>query len=283
MGSEAVWSESFDYDEATFYRYFAVHMGPHASRMAGDLASHGGAYLLIALPFLVPMGATLSRARVDTPAGLAGFLASDRVAAAAMAIGALELLAALLCAAGVARALRGARPDPSSPAWRGRARLSLAWVAAGRGGSPYDPAIEEHPWWAGVLAFRSGGGRWHDRYLVPARVAPPSGDGGRERPRPVPLSAAVCADGVRRGPSGELVPWSEVHDLLEDGDPGGVAVLRSERLGETLLLKGGFGAPWGEVRAYIEGAIRRSRPRRGAGDGIRRAGEVLSGKRSIGE
>ena len=280
MGEEAVWSESFDYDEATFYRYFAVHMGPHASRMAGDLASHGGAYLLIALPFLVPMGATHSRARVSTPAGLVGFLASDRIAAAAMAIGALELLAALLCAAGAVRALRGARPDPSSPDWRGRARLSLAWVAAGRGGSPYDPAIEEHPWWAGVLAFRYGGGRWHDRYLVPARVAPP---GGGPAAGPVPLSAAVCADGVRRGPSGELVPWSEVHDLLEDGDPGGVAVLRSERLGETLLLKGGFGAPWGEVRAYIEGAIGRARPRRGAGGGIRRAGEVLSGRRSMGE
>lgn len=62
-----------------------------------------------------------------------------------------------------------------------------------------------------------------------------------------------------------------------------MAVLRSERLGETLLLKGGFGAPWGEVRAYIEGAIRRSRPRRRIGGAIRRAGEVLSGKRSIGE
>ncbi|ERL06182.1 hypothetical protein [Olsenella profusa] len=281
MGSEAVWSESFDYDEATFYRYFAVHMGPHAGRMAGDLASNGGAYLLIALPFLVPMGATLSRARVATPADLVGFLASDRVAAAAMAIGALELLAALLCAVGVARALRGAHPDPSSPAWRARARLSLAWVASGRGGSPYDPAIEEHPWWAGVLALRAGRERWHDRYLVPARVAPPGGDGPAAGS--VPLSAAVCADGVRRGPSGELVPWSEVHDLLEDGDPGGVAVLRSERLGETLLLKGGFGAPWGEVRAYIEGAIRRSRPRRRIGGAIRRAGEVLSGRRSIGE
>ena len=255
MGSKAVWSESFDYDEATFYRYFAVHMGPHASRMAGDLASHGGAYLLIALPFLVPMPATLSRAHVTTPAGLVDFLAGDHVAAAAMAIGAFELLAALLCAGGVVRALRGARPNPSSPDWRERARLSLAWAASGRGGSPYDPAIEEDPWWAGVLAFRSSGGRWHEQYLVPARVAPPDGDGPAAGP--VPLSAAVCADGVRRGPSGELVPWSEVHDLLEDGDPDGVAVLRSERLGETLLLKGGFGAPWGEVRAYIRDAIDR--------------------------
>lgn len=51
--------------------------------------------------------------------------------------------------------------------------------------------------------------------------------------------------------------WSESFDYDEATFYRYFAVLRSERLGETLLLKGGFGAPWGEVRAYIEGAIDR--------------------------
>lgn len=47
MGSEAVWSEAFDYDEATFYRYFAVHMGPHEASLASDLLGQAVVYLLL--------------------------------------------------------------------------------------------------------------------------------------------------------------------------------------------------------------------------------------------
>ncbi|MDP9859161.1 hypothetical protein J2S71_000857 [Olsenella profusa DSM 13989] len=279
MGEGAVWSESFDYDEATFYRYFAVHMGPHEASLASDLLGQAVVYLLLtAVLYVGPIVGLAAGRSIQAVMG-------DMVGALGVP---LLLFFVVVLVDGVAclvlgvRALRGCRPDPSSPDWRERARLSLAWVAAGRGGSPYDPAIEKvFDFRYRLLLVRGFGDDWYDDYRFLRGL--PSGDGGRERPRPVPLSAAVCADGVRRGPSGELVPWSEVHDLLEDGDPGGVAVLRSERLGETLLLKGGFGAPWGEVRAYIEGAIRRSRPRRRIGGAIRRAGEVLSGKRSIGE
>lgn len=97
------------------------------------------------------------------------------------------------------------------------------------------------------------------------------------------MSVLVCEDGVRRGPNHVLCPWSEMYDLLEDCGDAGIAILRSKKQGEILLLKDGFDAPWISVKKYILSAIRRNRPAEQPFDGLRKVGEVLTGKRNIGE
>ena len=47
MGGKAVWFESFDYDEATFYRYFAVL---RSERLGETLLLKGGVPIVLSTP-----------------------------------------------------------------------------------------------------------------------------------------------------------------------------------------------------------------------------------------
>lgn len=268
------WSESFTYNEELFYRYFALHLRPHEKRMGHDLLQHSVVYLLFSLPVLWVEVAGIRSAGTG---GAMGWLSSHPV----FIVGVVLFLVGIFGTVEGVRAFLGISPSTSSAHWRERAALSLAWASANPDKSPYDPNIEIRPQWVVPIAWRAGATHWYDDYLVPRRLEA-SGEPGAS-PSEVHMSVLVCEDGVRRGPNHVLCPWSEMYDLLEDCGDAGIAILRSKKQGEILLLKDGFDAPWISVKKYILSAIRRNRPAERPFDGLRKVGEVLTGKRNIGE
>jgi hypothetical protein len=268
----ARYAEEFAFDEGLFRQYYLLHLRPHERRTGGNLTTRGIGLLLFGGFIGLLLFSSGSAAEV---VGLASSDARARDGLVLFLV--FSLLGALDLALGIWH-LRGRRPRWDDPSWRWRVDESFGAIRRGdpqpgwnlldgclpTGRSPYSSEVESRsPLFIGALSWGAGSGSWHDCDLwLPGRAGRfDPADPAPNAPHEAAFSVRLGDAGPERG-SGSEGPWGweEVHDLLEGRRFPDVAVLRSKNRGEMVLLKDGFGAPWPEVRRYVEGMMDAHRP-----------------------
>lgn len=258
-----VYEQEFTFDEALFRQYYLLRLRPHERATGARLLGMAliGFFLVAVMLFSFRWKAeddSLDSFNPMVPSTWG--MPAEGLDGQVTAIAVLFLVLGLLYAGMAVWYFHGRRPDWSRPKWRWHVDRGFAAVREEGCDVLYDRDLVTEGGFLWLIAsFVSMNETW-DNCNVTLSTFPGGWDGTcrPNAPYEAPLAVRVWPDRLELGGPGgsRSIPWEEAFDLLEGRRFPDVAVLRSERCGEAVLLKGGFGAPWEEVRRYIEGRMR---------------------------